>query len=231
MKRNKKDCDLNSCFFCRGCLKDWLPAIEVHKKTRNVKKGELIFKEGDPVQGIFFINQGLVKVVKQWDADKELILRFAKDGDIIGHRGLGNEPIYPVSGMALQDSSICFIPLDFFLSSLHVNHGLTYELMLFFARELQESERKMRYLVHMPVKGRLAYALLLLQKKFGTTADGFIDITISQQDLASYIGTTYETVFRTFQEFTNQHLVEKNGKNFRITNTASLERIMTEQEG
>jgi CRP-like cAMP-binding protein len=231
MKNSKKDCDLKSCFFCQGCLKDWLPAIEVHKKTVNFQKGQLLFQEGTPVEGIFFINEGLAKVHKQWGEEKELILRFAKDGDIIGHRGLGSDTLYPVSATALQPIKACFIPLDFFHSSLQVNTAFTYQLMLFYARELQESERKMRLLAHMTVKGRLAYALLFLQKKFGTTADGFLSITISQQDLASFIGTTYESIFRIFQDFTTNAWIEKNGKSFRLANTAALEQLVVEQEG
>lgn len=228
MKKDKNACDLDSCFFCRGCLKDWLPAVEVQKTTKLIKKGELIFKEGDPVHGIFFIHKGLAKVHKHWDAEKELILRFARDGDIIGHRGLGSEAVYPISATALQPTSACFIPLDFFLRSLRVNNGLTYELMLFFARELQESERKMGYLAHMPAKGRLAYALLFLQKKFGTNAKGYIDISLSQQDLASFIGTTYESVFRIFQEFIQNGWIEKTGKNYQLNDLKSLEELVVE---
>jgi CRP-like cAMP-binding protein len=55
-----------------------------HKKNYKVKKGEVIFKEGDPVTGIFFVNTGIVKVHKRWGADKELILRFAKEAKYLG---------------------------------------------------------------------------------------------------------------------------------------------------
>ena len=168
MKKNKKECDLKSCFLCKLCLREWLPAIEANKKTLHFKKGELIFKEGDEVKGIYFVFSGTVKVHTKWGKEKELIIRFAKNGDIIGHRGLGDEIIYPVSGTALEAVTVCFISLDFFMSSLKVNYDFMYQLMLFFAAELKQSERKMRNLAHMPVKGRIAQALLLLKNKFGT---------------------------------------------------------------
>jgi CRP-like cAMP-binding protein len=87
---------------------------------------------------------------------------------------------------------------------------------------LKESEKKMRNLAHMPVKGRIAQALLNFNAKFGTTEDGFIDLTLSRQDLASYTGTTYETVFRIMNELVLEGCLELSGKNIRVLNTEKL---------
>ncbi len=52
---------------CRLCVKEWLPAIAAHnRKNFQFNKGEIIFKEGDEMNGIYFIYHGLVKVHKQW---------------------------------------------------------------------------------------------------------------------------------------------------------------------
>ncbi|MEP7319740.1 MAG: cyclic nucleotide-binding domain-containing protein, partial [Panacibacter sp.] len=64
MKASKKHCDLKSCTLCRLCLKEWLPAVDANRKTFDVKKGEVFFKEGDPVTGIYFVYSGTVKVHK-----------------------------------------------------------------------------------------------------------------------------------------------------------------------
>lgn len=222
MKLPKKTCDLKSCFFCKLSLKEWLPAIDANRKMQQFKKGELLFTEGEEVKGMYFIHSGVAKVHKKWGEDKELIVRFAKKGDIIGHRGLGNDTHYPVSGTAIEPVTVCFIDLDFFKTSLKVNHDLTYQLMLFFAEELQESEKKMRNMAHMPVKGRVANALLKLKDKFGETEDGFVAITITKQDIASYAGTTYETVFRIINELLEDNAIKVAGKNFGILNAAIL---------
>lgn len=212
MKQNKKNCDLQSCMMCRLCLKDWLPAIDSNRKSFHVKKGELLFTEGDIMTGMFFITRGVVKVHKKWNNDKELIVRLAKNGDIVGHRGLGTDTIYPVSGTALEPTDVCYVDLDFFNSTLKVNPEFLYQLMLFFASELKESEKKMRNLAHMTVKGRVANALLILHQKFGTTPEGYINIELSRQDLASYTGTTYETLFRTMNELSEENAIRTDGK-------------------
>lgn len=174
------------------------------------------------MEGMYFITYGKVKVHKKWDDEKELIVRFAGEGDIVGHRGLGNDIYYPVSGTALESTTICFIDLSFFVSSLKVNHAYTLQLMMFFAEELQESEKKMRNMAHMPVKGRVAHALLKLKEKFGVTEEGAVAITITKQDIASYAGTTYETVFRIMNELADEKLISIQGKNFSVLNDKHL---------
>ncbi|GAO44830.1 Crp/Fnr family transcriptional regulator [Flavihumibacter petaseus] len=220
--KSAKPCQLNNCFFCNGCLPEWKPAIDGHRKTIRFSKGETLFQEGDPVSGIFFVETGCVKVHKHWGSEKELILRFASNGDIIGHRGLGSETAFPVTATALEPTTACFIPIDFFLASLKVNHEFTLQLMLFYAKELQDSERKMRNLAHMPVKGRLAISLLLLQEKFGRDSEGALNLPIQQQDIASYIGTAYETLFRFMQEFIANGWIRKDGKKIYILDAAAL---------
>lgn len=182
----------------------------------------MLFTEGSQVTGIYFIYKGTFKVHKKWTDDKELIVRVAKNGAILGHRGLGNDIYYPVSATALEPSEVCFIDLDFFQSTLKVNYQFLYELMMFFAGELKESEKKMRNLAHMPVKGRIAQALLNFHAKFGTNEEGFIDLTLSRQDLASYTGTTYETVFRIMSELVQEGSLELSGKNIRVLDTEKL---------
>jgi CRP/FNR family transcriptional regulator, polysaccharide utilization system transcription regulator len=226
MKTLKTACDLNSCSFCKLCLKEWQPAIDTNRKTIQINKGEEFIKEGQEVNGIYFVNEGAVKVHKKW-GDKELIVRFAKKGDIVGHRGLGNDNYYPVSATAIEPSVVCLIPIDFFMTSLKVNQDYLLDLLLFFAEELKVSERKMRNMAHMPVKGRVATALLMLQEKFGETAKGDLNLNLSRQDLASYAGATYETVFRVLNELVEEDSIKLSGKSIGITNKEKLTNVIS----
>jgi CRP/FNR family transcriptional regulator len=210
---------------CRLCLKDWLPAIAAHKKNSLIKKGQHVFIEGDKVEGVYFIYSGVVKVHKRWDKEKELTIRFAQKGDILGHTGLGNEPVYPVTATALESTIVCYVGMDFFESTLNVNNNLTYKLMRFFANELQESEKRMRNLVHMPVKGRIAQSFINLQHQFGRNQLGFINIELTRQDLSSYAGASYETLFKVINEFVDEGLIEVSGKSIRIANFMGLKKL------
>jgi CRP-like cAMP-binding protein len=216
MKESGNLCDLKSCFLCRLCLKDWLPAIAVHKKNYQVKKGHQVFREGEPVTGIYFVYSGTIKVHKKWDNEKELIIRFAKQGDIIGHLGLGENQLYPVSATALETSVVCYLSMDFFESTLKVNTDLTYKLMQFFAKELQDSHKSMRDLAHMSVKARIAQSFVSLKNQFGIDANGFIAIEITRQDISSFAATSYETLFKVINELTGRGIIEFDGKKIAV---------------
>ncbi|HEY8931076.1 MAG TPA: Crp/Fnr family transcriptional regulator [Mucilaginibacter sp.] len=226
MKKTIKECDLKSCFLCASCIHDWLPAIAANKVNVSLKKGQELFKEGDAVEGIFFVFSGKVKVHKRWDNDKVLILRFAQDGDILGHLGLGDSPIYPISATAVEDTMVCFVKMDFFESSLNVNPQFTIKLMRVFANALQESEKRMRNLAHMPVKERIAQALLSLKEQFGLNEEGYIDIELTRQDVASYAGVVYETYFKVTQDFSQHNLIETNGKSIKLLDEEALSAVI-----
>jgi CRP-like cAMP-binding protein len=220
-------CDLKSCFICSSCLPDWIPAIAANKKNINLKRGHPLFKEGDLVTGIYFVFSGALKVHKKWDEEKDIILRFAKPGDIVGHLGLGTNPIYPVSATAIGPSTICYVDMPFFESTLNVNNGLVIKLMRFFANELQESENRMRNMAHMPVRERIAQALVSLIEKFGVDANGVLKVQLTRQELSSYSSTVYESLFRTINEFTEKGFVNFSGKEFQITNEQGLRDLVT----
>jgi CRP/FNR family transcriptional regulator len=211
-------CNLNDCFLCQHCIPEWKEVIALKKTTLVIKKGKALFHEGEKVKGIFFLYKGYAKVHKQWKGQKDLILRFAAPGDILGHRGLGGTDHYPVTATALEDSQLCYIPNDFLESSLKANPNLTYQLMHFYAAELQRTEQRMRDMVHMEVKGRVAGALLEIAE---------LPLTITRQDIASYAGTTYETVFKFFTELTKGKIISTSGKNIRINDPARLKKYIT----
>ncbi|MBW4889971.1 Crp/Fnr family transcriptional regulator [Mucilaginibacter sp. HMF5004] len=221
MKKSKQECDLKSCFLCKLCVKEWLPAVSASRKNFDVKKGEVIVKEGDPVTGVYFVNSGNVKVHKKWGNDKELIVRFASEGAIFGHRGLIAES-YPISATALEPTKVCAFDLEFFNTTLKVNHELAYQMIKFLSHDLQESEKRMRNLAHMSVKGRLAQSLLSLKDQFGLAEDGSLKIELSRQDLASFAGATYETVFRVLNDLTSHKLISSNGKSITIVDDKKL---------
>jgi CRP-like cAMP-binding protein len=227
VKKNKHACDLNTCILCRTCLPEWSAAVSAHHKNIEFKKGELVFQEGEPVDGIYFVQEGVVKVHKQWDEEKDLIIRFSTPGDFLGHRGLGKDSVYPISATALTAVTVCYIDLDFFQASLRVNYSFVSQLLQCFADELYEAEKRMRDLAHMQVKGRTAQALLALREKFGSTSDGAIGFTLSRQDLASYIGTTYETVFRIMNELVKEGFVSLDGKDIRLLEPSRLSLLAT----
>jgi len=219
-------CNLDSCFLCKNCIPEWKEIIAMKKKTLFFKKGTVIFSEGSPVEGIFFLIEGAVKVYKQWAEQRELIVRFAKAGDVLGHRGLGGDNLYPISATSLEDTRACYIPNDFLEATLLTNPAFTYRLMHLYANELQKAEKRMRDMALMEVKGRIALALLEIADLFGTDDEKYIAIPITRQDIASYAGTTYETVFKFFTELVIQNILSTIGKRIKINKVDALQKFI-----
>lgn len=215
-------CDLNSCFLCTHCIPEWKEVIRIKKKTLLFKKGQAIIREGEERKGIYFVYSGIAKVSKQWGEDKELILRFARPGEILGYRGLTDDPNYPISAIAVIPTEVCFIPNDFLETLLHTNISFTYHLLRVFAAELHQAEKRMRDLAHRDVKGRIALALQEFITLFGLDADNYITLPLNRQDIASYAGTTYETVFKFLTELTRAEILSTSGKNIQVNQPEGL---------
>ena len=112
---------------------------------------------------------------------------------------------------------------SFFLRSVQVNPEFALQLMIFYSDELQDAEKRIRDLALMDVRGRIADTFLMLQKKFGVDDEGFINVTLTRQDVASFAGTIYETFFKIADEFVKQKVIRYSGKRLKILKPAKLE--------
>ncbi|RPD39862.1 Crp/Fnr family transcriptional regulator [Chitinophaga barathri] len=215
------------CFLHEHCLPEWKAAIASNARPTSFKKGAVVFREGDPVEGFYFIHTGKVKVHKQWGEEgKDLILKFAGEGNLLGHRGLVSGDVYPVSATVVEPVEACFITPEFFQATMLVNHQLAYRMILLYADELQQAEQSMRDMVHMNVKSRIAKSLLKLEEIFGKDEEGYINGGLSRQDVASYAGTTYETLFKTINEWAAEGIVASAGKQLAILHTKKLRKLI-----
>jgi CRP/FNR family transcriptional regulator len=79
----------------------------------------------------------------------------------------------------------------------------------------------------MEAKGRIAGALLEMKEKFGMNREGYISMPLSRQDIASYAGTTYETLFKLFNELKKDKLISATGKFIKIKSETRLHQLLT----
>ncbi len=199
-------------------MPEWWEYIDIKRKILKIKKGNRFIEENSEVEGVYFVEKGLVKVHKHW-GDREMIVRFAKEGDVVGHRGISiSDSKSPISATAMQNSVVSFIELDVFKTLLKTNNSFAYELMMFYAEELKWSEQKAGSLIHLSVKERLMIHLSYLKKQFGVDEEGYVQIELTKTDLAAYIGTTYESVYRVILELEKDNYLQFSGKKFRIEN-------------
>ncbi|NNC49876.1 MAG: Crp/Fnr family transcriptional regulator [Flaviramulus sp.] len=198
-----------------------------NKNTLKCKKGQQFIIEGAPVNGLFFILKGTVKVFRTGINGREQIVRFAKEGEIIGHRGFGTEEYYSIGAIALQDVVLCYFSKDNLQEALIENPKFTYDMMLFYANELNRSESKVKSISQMTVRERIIDTLLYIHRKFGDL-NGFLNLPLSRKEYADYAGTTEEQVIRIFSILKKEGLILSKGKKIGIIDIQTLRNEINE---
>jgi CRP-like cAMP-binding protein len=220
-----QSCTKGTCDLCKIILPEWLSILQQNAKSFSIKKGGIILKQGDKVDGIYFISEGYCKVHKKW-GDKELIVRFAKNGNIIGHRGLGKIKNFPISATALTNMQVCFIPLQIFKLTLQTNTQYLLAFSEFLISELQNTETHFQHLMNFNAKEKIAYSLCFLFYNFGEPLTNTINFPITKQDISAYIGIAYETAFKEISLLLEEGIITYENKYFKILKIEYLENIV-----
>ncbi|MDD3772339.1 MAG: Crp/Fnr family transcriptional regulator [Weeksellaceae bacterium] len=204
---------------------DELMELSHEKKTINYKKGDTIIEEGSTPKGIYYLDKGTAKMFKLGFNGKEQILRFTKAGDIIGYRSILSKQPYGASATAMEDVEICFIPEKFFLKVLEFHPKFAFDVLRRIAEDLGESAQTITFLAQKTVRERLAEVLLLLEKKLGVDNDGFINISLTREEMANLIGTATESAIRLISEFKTDELIEVDGRRIKVLNHKKLVKL------
>lgn len=217
--------------FKKYCSAEWLPIFEMNKSTVHVKAKQRIFSEGDPVKGIYFIEEGKVKVLSGFNGKDEKIIRIASNDMVLGHRGIHYKK-YHISSEALTDTTLTFLPFNIFLKIIKANPNMAVYLLNFFIEELREAEERMDSLLNFDPKKRVALILLKLIDCFGylNKKSDLLSFTLSRADIANMVGTTYETVIRTLASFEKLNYIELVGKEIAIKDISKLKEIASDKQ-
>lgn len=195
------------------------------KQILKFNKGGIIFEDGEVPNGVYFLNRGTAKLSKQGVYGKDQILRFIKEGDLIGYRSLLCGEDFQAKAEAMTEVEATFIPSDLFLYLLEVAPKFSFVMLQKIAFELGESSNTVTFLAQKTVRERLAEILLLLEQKLGTDPEGFIKISLTREEIANIIGTATESAIRLISEFKQDKLIEVEGRNIKILNHEKLIRL------
>ncbi len=202
-----------------------LSFLNSEKICNSHKKGEILYREGNRISGVYCIDDGIVKIYKTGSDGKEQIVAFAKKGDITGYRSvLSNEPACTTAEI-LEESSICFIPASVIFQLVRSNGDFSLSLLQLTCRELNQANSFIKDIAQKTVRERLAEALLMLHQNFGVSNDGYLNIILTREELANIVGTATESVIRLLSDFKSENLITLNGKRIKLENIKKLEKL------
>ncbi|WP_295674333.1 cyclic nucleotide-binding domain-containing protein, partial [uncultured Mucilaginibacter sp.] len=200
-----------------------LKKIISERKTRQFKKNQVIYYEGDRGNGLYLMLAGRVKTVKLAEDGRELMTGIFTADNYLGIQALlANEP-YSDTATALEDTSVCLIPKDSLEKLLNLYPDVAKEFIKLLSNDIREKEEQLLQLAYNSVRKRLADSILRLHKQPGhDEEDGF---KITREDLAAMAGMATETVSRTLSDFKDEGLIEKKGSTIRLLDLPRLTKM------
>ena len=205
--------------------KDELLRMADCKTSYTIKKGEPIFEEGDSVNGIFCVKDGVCKLSKLSANGKDQIVKLVKPGELLGQRSLISDEPANLSAVALEDMEVCFIPKSEIMGFFNENNQFSMNVMKTICGDLKEADDHMVSMAQKSVKERLAETLLHLEDTFGKNEDGTLHIQLSREELAGMIGTATESCIRLLSEMNKNGLIDLVGKKIVIIDRSKLKRM------
>ncbi|TVP90581.1 MAG: fumarate/nitrate reduction transcriptional regulator Fnr [Pseudomonadaceae bacterium] len=219
-----KDCSLAAMCLPLSLQDEELDTLDsIVKRGRPLKKGDNLFRQGDPFNSIYALRSGAIKTFSVSDNGEEQITGFHLASEMIGLSGMDDER-YPVSAVALETTSVCEIPFERLDDLTAAVPQLRKQVMRLMSREIRDDQQMMLLLSKKTADERIATLLINLSARFrarGYSATVF-RLAMSRNEIGNYLGLAVETVSRVFTRFQQQQLIAAEGKQIEILDHAQL---------
>ena len=194
-----------------------------HRKAYKAKK--IIIHEGDVSSSLYYIIDGSVSVITESESGEEIILAQLNQGDFFGEAGLfefdeDDEGKRTARVIARTDSTIAEISYTQFKHVVNEDPAVMFLLTGQIFNRLKKTSQKVRDLIFLDVKGRIAHCLLELSSEpDAMTHPEGMQIKITRQDLAKMVGCSREMAGRVLKELEDEALITAHGKTIVVFGT------------
>jgi CRP-like cAMP-binding protein len=166
---------------------------------KKMEKGNFLFQEGSIANELYLVQSGIVQISKIIPDGRELTLRLCSAGDLIGELNLFySSPKYLLSAKVIEEGEVAVIIKSQLEEKLAKNNVLALEYMKWMSQQFRKTQAKFRDLVLHGKKGALYSTLIRLTNSYGKKANEgiMIDLSLTNQELANFCGTSREVVNR-----------------------------------
>lgn len=177
---------------------------------RKINKGSFLFQEGMKANELYLIISGKIQLSKMIPDGRELTLRMASEGDLIGELSLFcNAQNHMQNAKIIEDGEVAVIFKDELEKKLGEDHKIALEFMKWMSKEHRKTQTKFRDLVLHGKKGALYSTLIRLSNSYGVHTDNgiLIDTPLTNQELANFCGTSREVVNRLLSELRKSDII------------------------
>lgn len=184
--------------------------IEAVHHNRKIEKGMFLYQEGTKANELYLILSGKIQLSKMIPDGRELTLRMASDGDLIGELSLFcSAQNHMQNAKVMESGEVAVIFKSELEKKLSENHEIALEFMKWLSQEHRKTQTKFRDLILHGKKGALYSTLIRLSNSYGLdTEDGIvINTSLTNQELANFCGTSREVVNRLLSELRKSNII------------------------
>lgn len=207
-----------------------LDAVAQRTSVRTVPRDAILFRKGNPCEGLHIVLAGRVRVYRASPDGREQVLHVQGPGQALAEVPLLDGGPYPASARAAEESRVLFLPRRDF-EWLYRNHPEVADAVL---RELGRRLRRMVRLVETislrEVPTRVAMTLAERAEEAGALHDGGeFPLPRTQEELAAELATTRESVARALGKLRRGGVIATRPGHVRVVDAAALSRIAWER--
>lgn len=174
------------------------------------KRGEVIYRAGDQSDSLYIVNKGKIRIYRLSESGKEQLVRILNPGDFTGELALFQENVHEAYAEAVVDTEVCMIKRSDLQEFLIKYPSISLKILSEFSNRLEKSERQTTRFATERVETRIA--LFLAECVEDQDGSLHIQLPMSKKDLASYLGTTPETISRRLTALEEQGLIKQVGQ-------------------
>jgi CRP-like cAMP-binding protein len=204
-----------------------LDALASASSTRRLAAREELYHKGDAASQVYVVSSGRLKVTTTSSDGAEMVLNLLDAGEVVGELPMlvGGERTATVA--ALEPCELVVLERREFLRFLREHPESAVTLLAVLAERLVRLSEILEDTIFLGVGVRIAKRLLALADQFGEERDGAIVVSVrlSQGELASYVGTTRETVNKQIRAWTEEGVLAMSGGAITIHRREALERL------
>ncbi len=200
--------------------------------VRTYKTGQPIFMRGDPGESMMVVVSGRVRVSRTSYDGREVVLAVFGPGEVLGEIAMIDGGERTADAAALEPVDLLILHRRDFHAFLLEHPAVAIELLVLVCRRLRETDDQLEDLNFLPLRTRLAKRLVDLAEHFGTETDAGgvrIGIPMSQQFLASMIGTSREAVNKQLRSWEEDGIIVLGNRAVTIVDPDALGQIVADE--
>jgi CRP-like cAMP-binding protein len=186
-------------------------------------RGETIFNEGDLAEFAYKVAHGTVRLCKHLADGRRQIAQFLMPGDFFSFMELSE---HSFTAEAVSDVTLVSYPRRQLERVVEERPNLRRRFTALLSKTIHDSQNHLVILGRQTAKEKVSSFLIMLAERQSEDAGALIDIRMSRQDIADYLGLTIETVCRVLSDMRRTRLIDiPNLHQLTIRNSDALEDI------